>query len=126
MVVNMVLGNILPRNHQHGGDDDAPEGHGLNLIVTFLQDIFILVASFVCSIFPMWNPQGPPRRPHRDGENNENEARAPLLAAQLDRADLADLPPVAAPRNVLEEASDEDEDSDDSEEDHEDTDTINA
>eukprot|EP00797_Seminavis_robusta_P022567 Sro360_g126190.2 (409) ;mRNA; r:8118-9344 len=81
---NTFLGGMIPEANQGG-------------VVGAMQDVGLLLASFVMSIFPMWHPEAP-RRPPPPQEQQEQGMAAPGQ--------------VAPPRNVLQAAEDDDDEDD--------------
>lgn len=124
--------NDARRNNQapveNGNDDEAdhnflagairgwiaPRNRDENAFIGALRDIFYLFGSFFFSIFPMWQPAGPPpeaepqHQPHEQVANDERGTGGPEPQAR--QQDLPDIPPVAAPPDVMTPVEDSDDD----------------
>lgn len=96
---NTFLGGIIPQGDQGG-------------IVGVLQDICLIFGSFLLSIFPMWQPEGPPREqrdPPQPIQPPQHQEQPPLPAAGGVAAGPGDVRP---PRDAFQAADDSDDDED--------------
>jgi len=97
---NTFLGGIIPQANQGG-------------IVGAFQDIALLFGSFLLSIFPMWQPEGPPPAPQQvqlpPQQQNQNQQNLPPDAVGGLGAGPGEVRP---PRNVMQAEEDSDEEQD--------------
>jgi hypothetical protein len=104
-----VLGGGIAPALDDEDDDEAGQNENRSFLLRTLQDIFLFVASFFLSIFPMWHPAAIPRAAVAD--ENRDEPPLPPLEEPPNNDGQSLLPRVPSPVDPTEplEESDTDE-----------------